>query len=418
MGERASFSVVIFSVEPIPASRTVPLLTALGHRVVGIVTAPGPRSRRTERYREVLALARPGLDLIVCNAPERWAAMIAPLRSDLLITIGFNWVIPADVLAVPRLGAINLHDGLLPRYRGMNATGWALRNGESQIGFTIHRMTPRLDDGPILAQEALGLGDDDDIDTIRAWQMVAVPRLIEGALARLAAGEPGTPQCEEEMYSTPGRFEEAWRWIDRARPASTIARQVRSWVGTRDEPRGALGRLEGTLVRIDKVTTASDVAGHGAAPGMIVRQEGNTTGCAVWRGGVAPRRVPPGNDDMCRLRRDDMAAAIFAVVVEYDRDGWAAATALLHADHARCVAQSGYHRRLELRAGGRWSNADCYLYATPEAALAALDACPDRTTSTALLIGEGANPGMDEVLLLRWGCRERFTLAAPPTPLW
>ena len=86
----------------------------LGHRVVGVVTSPGPKRRRSPTYLEVVAAVSPGVDVIVSNHPERWAAMLAPLRPDLIVSGGFPWRIPADVLALPRLGAINFHDALLP----------------------------------------------------------------------------------------------------------------------------------------------------------------------------------------------------------------------------------------------------------------------------------------------------------------
>ena len=81
----------------------------LGHRVVGVVTSPGPKRRRSPAYLEVVAAVPPGVDVIVSNHPERWAAMLAPLRPDLIISGGFPWRIPAEVLALPRLGAINFH---------------------------------------------------------------------------------------------------------------------------------------------------------------------------------------------------------------------------------------------------------------------------------------------------------------------
>src|SRR5262245_12838829 len=99
----------------------------LGHRVVGVLTTPGPKRRRSPTYLEVVAAVRPGIDVIVSNYPQRWAAMIAPLRPDLIISGGFPWLIPTDVLALPRLGVINFHDALLPRHRGPNATGWVFR---------------------------------------------------------------------------------------------------------------------------------------------------------------------------------------------------------------------------------------------------------------------------------------------------
>ena len=88
------------------------IVRPLGHRVVGVVTSPGPKRRRSPTYLEVVAAVPPGVDVIVSNHPERWAAMLAPWQPDLIVSGGFPWRIPADVLALPRLGAINFHDAL------------------------------------------------------------------------------------------------------------------------------------------------------------------------------------------------------------------------------------------------------------------------------------------------------------------
>jgi len=251
-----------------------PILRDCGHRLVGIVTAPGPRSRRSDGYRAIAQLARPDLDVIVSNHPDRWAVMLAPLRPDLIISASFNWIIPADVLALPPLGAINGHDALLPRNRGPNATGWALRNGDPKHGFTVHYMTPRLDDGPILAQGPVPLTDDDDGDTLFPRMFAAWPGVLRAALGRIAAGDPGTPQREEEATEAP-RFAEDWLYLDWPRPARDLHRQVRSWWGTRDAPRGAIGMIDGVRTRVLK-TRLVDEPGTGAAPGTVLRRDGAT----------------------------------------------------------------------------------------------------------------------------------------------
>src|SRR5215210_2175981 len=92
--------------------------------------------------------------VVVFTTPERWAAMLAPLRPDLIISRSFPWRIPADVLALPRLGAINGHPALLPKYRGPNPLRWALRNGDTELGYTVHWTTSDFDTGSILRKDA------------------------------------------------------------------------------------------------------------------------------------------------------------------------------------------------------------------------------------------------------------------------
>jgi len=224
---------------------------ALGHRVVGVVTTPGPKRRRSPTYLEVVAAVPPGIDVLVSNHPARWAAMLAPLRPDLIVSGGFPWRIPGDVLTLPRLGAINFHDALLPRHRGPNATGWAFRLDDRETGMTIHRLTPEFDRGPILAQVRVPITDDDDPESLWGRMAEFEAGMLRHALERVARGEPGEPQ-DEGQATEAGLFEESWRTIDWSQPARTIHNQVRSWVGLRDIPAGALGEIDGDLLHITR----------------------------------------------------------------------------------------------------------------------------------------------------------------------
>jgi methionyl-tRNA formyltransferase len=224
---------------------------SLGHRIVGVLTSPGPKRRRSDGYLDVVASVPPGVDVIVSNHPARWATMIATFQPDLLISCGFPWRIPAEVIGLPRLGAINFHDALLPRYRGPNATGWAFRNGDTETALTIHRLTPDFDAGAILAQERIPITDDDNFSTLDAHWDVVTPVVLRTALERIARGEAGEPQ-DETLASEAGLFEEAWRQIDWTQPARTIHNQVRSWIGWRDIPPCALGEVAGKPLRITR----------------------------------------------------------------------------------------------------------------------------------------------------------------------
>jgi methionyl-tRNA formyltransferase len=203
--------------------------------------------------------------------------MLAPLRPDLIVSGGFPWRIPADVLALPRLGAINMHPALLPRYRGPAAVEWALRNGDAELGFTIHRVATDFDTGPILAQARIPIGDEDDFNSLLSKFGPVLPELLGQALDRVARGDPGEPQDEAEATYA-GLFEDEWRIIDWRQPARTIHNQVRSWIGLRDIPLGALGEIDGETVQITRtrlIANESETQGS-APPGTVLRRDGES----------------------------------------------------------------------------------------------------------------------------------------------
>jgi methionyl-tRNA formyltransferase len=272
-----SWRIVVFTNIPggVIYSLVDEIVRPLGHRVVGVVTSPGPKRRRSPTYLEVVAAVSPGVDVIVSNHPERWAAMLAPLKPDLIISGGFPWRIPADVLALPRLGAINFHDAPLPRHRGPNATGWAFRLGDAETAMTIHRLTPEFDAGPILAQARIPITDDDDMTTLVSHFDDHIPTLLHQALDRVARGEDGDPQ-DESQATEAGLFEDGWRIIDWSQPARTIHNQVRSWVGLRDIPLGALAEVDGETLQITRTRLIPDspTAREPAPPGTVVHRDG------------------------------------------------------------------------------------------------------------------------------------------------
>jgi methionyl-tRNA formyltransferase len=271
-----SWRIVVFTNIPggVIYSLVNEVVRPLGHRVVGVVTSPGPKRRRSPTYLEVVAAVPPGIDVIVSNHPERWAAMLAPLRPDLIISGGFPWRIPSEVIALPRLGAINMHPALLPRYRGPAAIEWALRNGDAELGFSVHRLAPDFDTGPILAQTRIPIADDDDIDSLVAKFGPVLPGLLGQALERVARGDPGEAQDEAEATYA-GLFDEEWRTIDWDQPARTIHNQVRSWIGQRDIPLGALGEIDGETLQITKtrLLPVESQPGEPIVAGTVLRRD-------------------------------------------------------------------------------------------------------------------------------------------------
>lgn len=263
--------IVVFTDFPAVAALYQELFAAQGHRVVGLVTTPA----RSQGYLEVVRLASPEIDVLVSNHPRRWAAMLRPLRPDLIVSTVFGHRLPAELLALPRHGAVNLHPALLPRYRGTSTPNWMIWNGEREGGWSLHRMVPELDAGPILAQAGFPLDESDDVNTFIAKAGSAIPAVWEAAWPRIERGDAGEPQ-DERQASYFGQMPEELRVIDWHEPASLCERRVRTWAGGIGIP-GAIAEIEGRKVRILKARAGEGTSAPlSPAPGALLSQGGGT----------------------------------------------------------------------------------------------------------------------------------------------
>ena len=227
-------------------------LRALGHEPVGVLTTPLEGDRYGEETLGAIAQhATAGFDVLVAGTQARFAALLAALDADVAISAAFPVLIPADALEVPRLGVINMHPALLPRYRGPNPIGWAVRNGDAELGFTIHRMDASFDTGALLAQAAAPLAGIQGPDEVFALMFELAGRLLPRALARVEAGDPGDPQPAEGA-SYAGFFEPEYAELDWSRTAAEVHRQVLAWgvAATRPGARGPRAVVDGEQVRI------------------------------------------------------------------------------------------------------------------------------------------------------------------------
>lgn len=247
------------------------ILPALGHKIVGVVTSPGPPRRRSAAYRDIVAAAALDADVLVSNHPSRWAAMLAPLRPDLIITGGMPWKLPADLLALPRLGAINIHPALLPRHRGPSPFEAAFRAGDVETGLTIHRMAADFDTGPILAQCRVPLDDDDDFATLANKLTSLFPALLAQALDRVAKGDPGDAQ-DESLATYAPLPDETWEPVDWTQPARTIHNQIRALTFMGHHP-GGRAIIDGVPVRITKTRLLPSEPSGANPPGAVLRRD-------------------------------------------------------------------------------------------------------------------------------------------------
>lgn len=244
--------IALFTRLPAVLRGITPVIRDRGHEVVGVVTTEGPTGRYGEVPLSSLVDARPaGVDVLVADNSTRFAPLLEALAPDLAVCGGFPVRIPADAIAVPPLGVLNGHPAPLPRYRGPNPIGWALRNGDAEIGFTFHLMDAEFDTGPVVVQGAAPLASaeraEDVLDTLfQLWTT-----LLPEALTRLETGEQGAEQRPEgESYA--GFFEPEFAELDWTRPAEEVHRQVRAWwlAASRDGVHGPLTDLDGERVRV------------------------------------------------------------------------------------------------------------------------------------------------------------------------
>jgi methionyl-tRNA formyltransferase len=168
-----------------------------------------------------------GIDLLLPGSAAGLADGLAGYRLDLLVAYGFNWRLPGAVLATPRLGVINIHTSLLPRYRGPAPVLWAIRNGDPEVGVTIHRMDERFDAGPILVQRG-GIPLDEDVAPSLLWSTIrpVLAELLTTALDLVVRNAPGVPQTEGDASSA-GFIEPEFSTVDWSRSAHEVHNQVR-----------------------------------------------------------------------------------------------------------------------------------------------------------------------------------------------
>jgi methionyl-tRNA formyltransferase len=199
------------------------------------------------------------LDILMPARRAAIAPLVASVRPDLVVCMGFPWKVPADALAVPRLGWINGHPSLLPHHRGPVPVAWAIRNGEDEFGVTFHRMDAELDTGPILAQKAAPLGELCEPEELYGRMGPLVIEVLSEALANLAAGVEGVAQDGGDYQSF---FGDEDARLDFSRPAAEVHQLIWAWRYTiaTGELHGALAEVDGETVRVlaSSLTEAAD----------------------------------------------------------------------------------------------------------------------------------------------------------------
>jgi methionyl-tRNA formyltransferase len=217
-----------FAVPPLQA------LIAAGYEVVAVYTQP---DRPAGRGRETKASAVKNAALrhsIPVYQPVNFKGDIelqklAALKPDVMVVTAYGLLLPAAVLATPRLGCINIHASLLPRWRGAAPIQRAILAGDTETGITIMQMDAGLDTGAVLAQRSCAIADDDTGSSLHDRLMqLGAELLLETLPDFFAAGISARPQAESQAcYARKLSKQEAE--IDWQCSAADIARAVRAF---------------------------------------------------------------------------------------------------------------------------------------------------------------------------------------------
>jgi methionyl-tRNA formyltransferase len=275
--------------------------SAAEHDVLAVVTQPDkPGSRGRPAPRPVADAANElGLAVLMprrVRAPDAVAG-IAALRPDALVVAAYGQILPQSLLDVPRLGAVNVHASLLPRWRGASPIAHAILAGDVETGVTIMRMDAGLDTGAMYVHGVTPIAPDATTPSLTATLAELGAGLLSAVLRQLDRGEAtATPQPAGGVTLAPrlSREDGAVRWEEAT--AADVDRRVRAlqpWPGV-------TASLDGTPVRILEGRPDADRGGSAdAQPGAVVELDGESAVIATRSGAyVAERVLPPGSRAM------------------------------------------------------------------------------------------------------------------------
>ncbi len=212
---------------------SVPALEALhdaGHEIVCVYTQPprpagrGKKDRPGPVHQRADALGVPVRHPVSLKTPEAQAELAA-LGADVAVVVAYGLILPQPVLDAPRLGCLNIHASLLPRWRGAAPIHRAIMAGDCETGVCIMRMEAGLDTGPVLMHEALAIGATDTTADLHDRLSDVGARLIVQALKDMDALSAKTQPDAGVTYAH--KIDKAEAAIDWTRPAKEIDRQIR-----------------------------------------------------------------------------------------------------------------------------------------------------------------------------------------------
>ena len=289
---------LVFAGSPAAAVPSLRLLATSRHRVAAVLTREdSPFGRRRLLAPTPVAVAAEGLGLPVLKA-DRLAPVadeILALGADLGVVVAYGALLREPLLGAPRLGWINLHFSLLPRWRGAAPVQRAIMAGEDRTGSTVFRLVPELDAGPVLGVEVQAIGRHSTAGQLLEALSVSGAELLLRVVDGLADGSAVADEQRGEVTLAPKLSVEDGR-IAWDRPVAEVFARIR---GVTPEP-GAFTAAEGERLKILAATPATGA--RPLAPGAVESRGGRVlvgtldTPLELLEVQQAGRRAMPASD--------------------------------------------------------------------------------------------------------------------------
>lgn len=292
---------ILFGTGPFAVPSFKSLVEDSSHEVVALVTRPiadaGKRRKTAENPTRDLGESEglTVLDPVDANDPE-FVQTLADYRADLLVVCDFGQILSNDCLGAAKLGGINLHGSLLPKYRGAAPINWAIYHGDEKTGVTIIHMTPRLDGGPILVTAETAIGRTETAEEIEPRLAELGVQPVHDAIAMLKKwdGESVIGQPQDQALATKApRLKKSQGQIDWTQSATQIINHIRAfqpWPGTFTHWHGPKQPLR-LIVHAASLTTNS--SGQIVEPGQVVACDAQQLVLQTGDGMLALDQVQP-----------------------------------------------------------------------------------------------------------------------------
>ncbi|MED5148161.1 16S rRNA (cytosine(967)-C(5))-methyltransferase RsmB [Pseudomonas aeruginosa] len=302
---------IVFAGTPEFAAEHLKALLDTPHRIVAVYTQPDRPAGRGQKLMpsavKSLALEH-GLPVMqpqsLRNAEAQ--AELAALRADLMVVVAYGLILPQAVLDIPRLGCINSHASLLPRWRGAAPIQRAVEAGDAESGVTVMQMEAGLDTGPMLLKVSTPISAADTGGSLHDRLAALGPKAVVEAIAGLAAGTLHGEIQDDALATYAHKLNKDEARLDWSRPAVELERQVRAFTPW---PVCHTSLADAPL----KVLGASLEQGSGA-PGTILEasRDGLLVACGEGALRLTRLQVPGGKPlafaDLYNSRREQFAA--------------------------------------------------------------------------------------------------------------